>query len=407
MSFERLIAKRFLQKDKGNFSRPLISIATCSIALGILVVVLAVSILRGFQNEITRKIVGFGSHIVVTPFESTNNYYEQLPIIADSSTVATIYSAEGVKHVQFFATKGGMVKTSDKIHGIIFKGIGRDFDSTFFKDNIKKGRLFELNDSAISNEIIVSQRFADKMQIGIGDKVPTYFWQNNNYRARAFKVVGIYSTDLTEFDERYVIGDMRQIQRINGWDSNQVQGYEVFVSDFGKLDRVALQVYSMLGSFLTVRTVKEENPETFSWLDLLNANIFLILSVMALVCVVAVISALLIMIFEKTPMIGLLKTMGATNASIRKIFIYKSAGIIAKGVLAGDAIALAICLLQDKFKIVKLDSESYNMSAVPIDLNPWIFVAVSLVIAVVCILALLIPASYIARIHPAKAVKTE
>jgi lipoprotein-releasing system permease protein len=245
------------------------------------------------------------------------------------------------------------------------------------------------------------------MQIGIGDKVPTYFWQNNNYRARAFKVVGIYSTDLTEFDERYVIGDMRQIQRINGWDSNQVQGYEVFVSDFGKLDRVALQVYSMLGSFLTVRTVKEENPETFSWLDLLNANIFLILSVMALVCVVAVISALLIMIFEKTPMIGLLKTMGATNASIRKIFIYKSAGIIAKGVLAGDAIALAICLLQDKFKIVKLDSESYNMSAVPIDLNPWIFVAVSLVIAVVCILALLIPASYIARIHPAKAVKTE
>lgn len=370
-------------------------------------VVLAVSILRGFQNEITRKIVGFGSHIVVTPFESTNNYYEQLPIIADSSTVATIYSAEGVKHVQFFATKGGMVKTSDKIHGIIFKGIGRDFDSTFFKDNIKKGRLFELNDSAISNEIIVSQRFADKMQIGIGDKVPTYFWQNNNYRARAFKVVGIYSTDLTEFDERYVIGDMRQIQRINGWDSNQVQGYEVFVSDFGKLDRVALQVYSMLGSFLTVRTVKEENPETFSWLDLLNANIFLILSVMALVCVVAVISALLIMIFEKTPMIGLLKTMGATNASIRKIFIYKSAGIIAKGVLAGDAIALAICLLQDKFKIVKLDSESYNMSAVPIDLNPWIFVAVSLVIAVVCILALLIPASYIARIHPAKAVKTE
>ena len=375
--------------------------------MGVLVVVVAVAILRGFQDEITQKIVGFGSHIVVTPFESANNYYEQLPIIADESTTYKISAVDGVKHVQYFASKGGMVKTGDKIQGVIFKGIDKDFDSTFFKTNMKEGRLFELTDSAISNEVIVSQRFADKMQLGMGDKLPTYFWQNNTYRARAFKIVGIYSTDLTEFDERYVIVDIRQVQRINGWDSNQVQGYEVFVKDFENLDEVASQVYYLVGSFLNVRTVKEENPETFSWLDLLNTNIWLILGVMSLVCVVAVISALLIMIFEKTPMVGLLKTMGATNASIRKIFIYKSIGIIAKGVLIGDAIALAICILQDRFKIVKLDSESYHMSAVPIDLNPWIFVLVSFVIAVVCLSALLIPASYIARINPAKAVKTE
>ena len=407
MSFERLIAERFLSKDKNSFSRPLIRISTYSIALGVMVVVLAMAILRGFQNEITRKIVGFGSHIVVTPFESANNYYEQLPVAADSAVVATINAVEGVRHVQFFAAKGGMVKTSDKIHGIIFKGIGRNFDSTFFKENMKEGRLFNLNSEKPVNEVVVSQRFAEKMQLSVGGKVPTYFWQGGNYRARAFKIVGVYSTDLTEFDDRFVIGDIRQIQRINGWDSNQVQGYEVFVEDFDKLDQVSGQVYETLGSFLTVRTVKQENPEIFSWLDLLNANIFLILGVMMLVSVVAVISALLIMIFEKTSMIGLLKTLGATNASIRRIFVYKSVGLITKGVLLGDAIALVLCVLQDKFRIVKLDSESYHMSSVPIDLNPWIFVFVSLVMAVVCVLALLIPASYIARVSPAKAVKTE
>ncbi|MBQ6725268.1 MAG: ABC transporter permease [Bacteroidales bacterium] len=407
MNYERLIAKRFLSKDKGNFSRPLIRISTCSIALGVMVVVIAVAVLKGFQNEITRKIVGFGSHIVVMPFESANNYYQQLPLVADEATVNTIRSVDGVSHVQFFASKGGMVKTKDKIHGIIFKGIGSDFDSTFFKENMKEGRLFDLNGDSPSNEVIVSQRFAEKMLLDIGDKVPTYFWQDNNYRARAFKIVGIYSTDLTDFDERFVIGDMRQVQKINGWDSNLVQGYEVFVNDFDNLDHVAADVYSMLGSFLTVRTVKEENPDTFSWLDLLNANIYLILGIMMLVCVVAVISALLIMIFEKTSMIGLLKTMGATNSSIRKIFVYKSMGIIAKGVLIGNAIAFALCVLQYKFAIVKLDSESYHMSSVPIDLDPWIFVIVSVVMAVACVLALLLPASYIARVSPAKAVKTE
>lgn len=407
MSFERLIAKRFLQKDRGSFSRPLINIATCSIALGVMVVVIAVCILRGFQNEITQKIVGFGSHIVVTPFNTQTNYYEQQPLTADKATVDAIRSVEGVKHVQYYANKGGMVKTRDKIHGIIFKGIGNDFDSTFFKTNMKEGRLFNFKKDSLSNEIIVSQRFADKLQLKIGDKVPTYFWQNSNYRARAFRIVGIYSTDLTDFDEHYIIGDMRQIQKINGWDSTQIDGYEVFVDDFDKLDEVADGVYAQIGSFMTLRTVRDDNPDTFSWLELLNANIALILGLMTLVCVVAVISALLIMIFEKTPMIGLLKTLGATNASVRKIFIYKSAGIIVKGLIIGNAIALALCLLQDKFKIVKLDSESYHMSAVPIDLNPWIFVIFSLIIAAVCVLALLIPASYIARINPAKAVKTE
>ena len=407
MKFERLIAKRFLQKGEGNFTRPLVNIATYSIAMGVLVIIMSVSILRGFQNEITQKVVGFGSHIVVKPFESQNNFYEHQPISIDQNLVSKIENIEGVKHVQFFAQKGGMVKTDDQIHGIIFKGVGQNFDSTFFKINLKEGRLFDFSSDKASNEVIVSQRFSDKMQLKIGDKVRTYFWAGDNYRARAFEIVGIYSTDLTEFDEKFVVGDMRHLQKINGWDSSQIAGYEVLVNNFDKLDQVAEQVYNQIDNSLTISTIVEDNPDMFSWLELLNTDIVLILVVMILVCIVSVISALLIMIFEKTSMIGLLKTMGATNTSIRKIFLYKSAGIILKGLVIGNAIALILCELQDKLHIIKLDRESYHMSAVPIDLNPWIFVVLSVGTAIVCLLALLIPSSYIANIRPAKAIKVE
>lgn len=407
MKFERLIAKRFLQKGEGNFTRPLVNIATYSIALGVLVIIMSVSILRGFQNEITRKVVGFGSHIVVKPFESQNNFYEHQPLAVDRDMVSRIEGIEGVRHVQFFAQKGGMVKTDEQIHGIVFKGVGRDFDSTFFKTNLKDGRLFDFSADKASNEIIVSQRFSDKMKLKIGDKVRTYFWGGDNYRARAFTIVGVYSTDLTEFDEKFIVGDMRHIQKINGWDSNQTAGYEILVDDFDNLDRIANDVYDRIDNSLTISTIVEDNPDMFSWLSLLDTDIALILVVMMLVCIVSVISALLIMIFEKTPMIGLLKTMGATNGSIRRIFLYKSAGIIVKGLLIGNALALLLCELQDKLQIVKLDSESYHMSAVPIDLNPWIFVVLSAGTAAVCLLALLLPSSYIANIRPAKAIKVE
>lgn len=407
MKFERLIAKRFLQKGEGNFTRPLVNIATYSIALGVLVIIMSVSILRGFQNEITRKVVGFGSHIVVKPFESQNNFYEHQPLAVDRDMVSRIEGIEGVRHVQFFAQKGGMVKTDEQIHGIVFKGVGRDFDSTFFKTNLKDGRLFDFSADKASNEIIVSQRFSDKMKLKIGDKVRTYFWGGDNYRARAFTIVGVYSTDLTEFDEKFIVGDMRHIQKINGWDSSQTAGYEILVDDFDNLDRIANDVYDRIDNSLTISTIVEDNPDMFSWLSLLDTDIALILVVMMLVCIVSVISALLIMIFEKTPMIGLLKTMGATNGSIRRIFLYKSAGIIVKGLLIGNALALLLCELQDKLQIVKLDSESYHMSAVPIDLNPWIFVVLSAGTAAVCLLALLLPSSYIANIRPAKAIKVE
>ncbi len=404
MRFERFIAQRFLPRDRKSYSGPLVSIATYSIALGVIVMILSVSILRGFQKEIRQKVVGFGSHIVVGSY-AMGNTYEPTPIDITRPEVELIREAPGVKHLQFFAEKGGMVKTEDQIQGVIFKGVDADFDSAFFASHLVEGRLFAFPEDKPSNEIIVSQTIADKLHLNLGDKVRTYFWQTDTYRARAFEVCGIYNTDLNDFDEHYLVGDLRQVQRLNEWDSTQVAGYEVLVDNFAHLDRIANSLLPLMGYDLTLTTIVTRYPALFSWLDLLDSNIILIIVIMMLVCIVSVISALLIMIFEKTSTIGILKALGTDNSSIRRIFLIKCASIVGRGIVWGNVIALILCWLQHHFQIISLDSASYSMSSVPIDLNPWIFLAVSLGTLVVCVAAMLIPAAYISHVQPAKSIK--
>ena len=421
MKFERFVAKRFLPRERNNpdsglknstMSGPLVDIAVSSIALGVLVMVVSVCVLRGFQGEIRRKAVGFGAHMVVKNF-AMGNTYEETPVTTDRPEVQRIRDTKGVKHLQFFAEKGGMVKTEDQIHGIILKGVCPDagilkdgcYDSSFFAECIVEGRLVRFTDSVPSNEVIVSQTVAKKLKLQLGDKLRTYFWHGDTYRPRAFTVCGIYNTDLTDFDEHYVIGDLRQVQQLNGWDSNQVAGYEVMVDDFSRLDVVSQAVLPTLGYDLTLTTIVEQYPALFSWLDLLDSNIFLIIAIMLLVGVVSVVSALLIIIFEKTSTIGVLKALGATNGSIRRIFLIKAAGIVVQGIAIGDAIALLLCWIQHRFALIQLASESYSMSSVPIDLNGWIFVAVSVGTLAVCVAAMLLPAAYISNVEPAKTIK--
>ncbi len=404
MSFESFIASRFLPKDSNTYSGPLVGIATYSIALGVLVMVMAVCILRGFQGEIRQKVVGFGSHIVVTTY-ATGGAYEETPISTLRPEVSRILGTPGVRHLNFFANKGGMIKTEDQIHGIIFKGVDSSYDTSFFASNLVEGRLFDFPGEKPSNQVIISQTVANKLHLAVGDKMRTYFWQGDFYRARAFEICGIYSTDLSEFDEHYVIGDIRQVQRLNDWDSTQVAGYEILVDDFKHLDPIADAVIAQLGYDLTMATIVGQNPALFSWLDLLDSNIILIIIIMMLVCTVSIISALLIMIFEKTSTIGVLKAIGATDASIRRIFLIKSASIIGKGILLGDALAWLLGWLQHRFHLVRLDSASYSMDTVPVDLNPWIFVVISVATLLICLLALLLPTAYISRIEPSKTIK--
>ena len=402
--FERFIAKRFLPRDRNSYSGPLTAIATTSIALGVAVMICAVCILRGFQGEIRQKVVGFGSHIVVQGY-AMGNTYEQTPIPDNLPDVQRLRSIPGVRHLQFFASKGGMVKTEEQIHGVILKGVDRDFDSTFFASNLVEGRLFRFPKESPSSEVIVSKTIADRLHLTVGDKVRTYFWQGESYRARAFTLCGIYNTDLAEFDAHYIVGDLRQVQRLNEWDSHQVAGYELLVNDFARLDNTAQEVLMNLNPELTCATIVQQNPALFGWLDLLDSNIVLIIAIMMVVCAVSIVSALLIMIFEKTSTIGLLKALGAGNASIRKIFLIKSASIIGRGILIGDAIALLFCWTQRQFHYLRLDSASYSMDTVPIALDPWTFLWVSLGSMAVCLLALLLPTAYIARLEPAKTIK--
>lgn len=407
MSFERYIAQRFMPRKnaEGGFAGPLSQVAVASIALGVMVMVMSVCILRGFQSEITNKAVGFGSHITIHSYELVGAYQEE-PVAVDSGLVARINAVDGVRHVQFFATKGGMVKTDEQIHGILFRGLSRGYDSSFFSSNLVEGHLPD-PDRGTSNEVLISSTIAAKLRLHVGDKMRTYFWQDDSYRSRAFTVAGIYSTDLNEFDEKYVVGDLRQVQRLNNWDSLQVGGYEVLVDNFGQLDNTARAIREELPYDITLTTVTQANPALFSWLDLLNSNITLILAIMCVVSAIAIISALLIMIFEKSSTIGVLKALGANNASVRKIFIIKASRLIAAGIVIGDALALLLCIVQSRWHVVQLDPESYSMSHVPIDLNPWIFIGVSIGTAAVCMAALLLPAAYISRINPAVTVKID
>ncbi len=412
MSFERFIARRFMPRRgrEGGFSGPLSSIAVVGIALGVVVMVMAVSILRGFQDDISGKVAGFGSHMTVTSFAPSEAYADN-PVAVDSSLLEALRSVPGVRHVQCFATKGGMVKTDEQIYGILFRGLDSGYDTSFYHSCLVEGRLpvvgTQDSTSAASNDVLISTTIGSKLSLKVGDKMRTYFWSGDNYRSRAFTVCGIYNTDLAEMDELYVVGDLRQVQRIEGWGDSLVGGYELLVSDFDNLDATAYRVAGVLPYDLQLRTIVEQHPALFSWLDLLNANIALILTIMCLVSAVAIVSALLIMIFEKSATIGLLKALGACNAAVRRIFMLKAAGLIATGVAIGDGVALALSVAQSRWHLLTLDPESYSMAYVPVEIDPWVYVAVSLGTLAVCVAALLLPAAHISRVSPAKTMRVE
>ena len=400
-----------MPRTGGGFSGPLSAIAVTGIALGVVVMVMAVSILRGFQADIGGKVAGFGSHLTVTSF-APSDAYSDTPVAVDSALLEAMRGVPGVRHVQCFATKGGMVKTGEQIYGIMFRGVGEGYDTSFFHSCLVTGNL-----PSQTNDVLISSTISSKLGLMVGDKMRTYFWHGGTvgsntvgdgaYRSRAFTVCGIYNTDLAEMDELYVVGDLRQVQRIEGWGDSLVGGYELLVDDFDALQATARRVDEVLPYDLQLRTIVDQHPALFSWLDLLNANIALILTIMCLVSAVAIVSALLIMIFEKSATIGLLKALGACNASVRRIFMLKAAGLIATGVAIGDGVALALSVAQNHWRLLTLDPESYSMAYVPVEIDPWVYVAVSMGTMAVCVAALLLPAAHISKVSPAKTMRSE
>ncbi len=413
MNLEFFIAKRIhFQQDKKNISRPAVRIAIIGIALGLAVMIVSVAVVIGFKNEIRNKTIGFAGHIQITNFDNNNTYAMQ-PITMDTALIQKISSINGVSHVERFATKPGIIKTNTEFQGIVIKGVGKDFNWDFFKQNLIEGRLINVSESDPKNEIVISKYLASLLNLKIGDSFFTYFIQEQ-VRARKFKIVGIYSTNFIEYDKLFIVSDIRHVQILNDWDSASFSGLEVFINDFDKIDELGDRVYDATanifnkdGNAYTTQTVKQINPQIFSWLDLLDMNVWVILFLMLAVSGFNMISGLLILILERTNMIGILKSIGAADWSIRKVFLYHSLFLVGKGLFWGNIIGLSLCALQYYTGIIPLDPEAYYVAKVPVSFNwlYWLLLNIGTLIA--SLLMMVGPSYLITKINPAKIIRYE
>lgn len=413
MNLEYFIAKRIhFQQGKKNVSRPAVRIATIGIALGLAVMIISVAVVIGFKREIRNKTIGFGGHIQITNFDN-NNTYEMNPIKADKALMKKIAAIDGVKHVEPFATKPGIIKTDTEFQGIVVKGIDKNFDWNFFKSNMIEGNTLDLSGETPSNQIVLSKYLANLLGLKLGDSFFTYFIQDQ-VRARKFKITGIYSTNFREYDKLIILADMRQVQKLNDWPADSISGMEVLINDFNRIDEVGDAVYDATankfnekGQAYLAQTIKQTNPQIFGWLDLLDMNVWVILILMLAVAGFNMISGLLILILERTNMIGILKSLGSTDWSVRKIFLYHSTFLIGKGMLWGNFIGLSLCAIQYFTGIVPLDPEAYYVATVPVSFN-WLYILLLNAGTLLASLLMMVGPSYlITKINPAKIIRYE
>ena len=407
MNFEYFIAKRlFTAKEENNtYTKPILRIAILAIALSVAVMLISIMVVTGFKNDISDKIIGFGSHITISNF-TNNQSYESEPISVEQDFYTSITAVEGVKHISPFATKAGIIKTADEIQGVVLKGVSPDYDWTFFKDNLVSGSVFEVNDSVKSNQILISENISKTLDLHVGDGLVMYFAQNPP-RVRKFHISGIYNTAMSDFDKLFMLGDINHIQALNGWKNNEVGGFEIQLTNFDDLDKITDEVYNLTPYNLNAQSIKEKTPQIFNWLDLQDVNVQVILILMLIVGVINMITALLILILERTKTIGILKALGATNWSVRKIFLYSAVNLIVKGLLVGNAIALSFAFLQQQFSLISLDPATYYMDTVPINFDLTYILLLNIGTVVVCYVVLIVPSVIITKITAIKAIRFE
>ena len=405
MNFELFIAKRLAySKDKKTFtSRPIIRIALAGVAIGFAVMIIAVSIVIGFKKEIRNKVIGFGSHIQISNYDE-NNSYESRPIDRNQKFLVTLKAEKEIKHVQVFATKPAIVKSVEQIEGVVCKGVGSDFNWSYFQKHLISGTTFSSQDSIASDSVVISEILAKKLKLKAGDDLVTFFIQQPP-RARRFHIAGIYNTGLEEFDQLYMLCDIGQIQKLNDWSRSQIGGFEIAIQNFDKIDEVGDVVYNLDPSDLNARTIKDIYPQIFDWLGLQNINAIIIITLMIVVSGMNMISALLIIILERVNMIGMMKALGSPNVSIRKVFIYLAAFLTGKGLLWGNVIGLTCIFIQKYYKLIRLDEKSYYISFVPIDSSLQYLALLNIGTLVVCVLMMVIPTLIITKIKPLSAIR--
>lgn len=412
-SFEYHIASRlFFDRQQGKqVSRPAVRIALIGIAVGLAVMIAAVCIVIGFKHEVEANVMGLSSHIQVSNYHS-NYSYEMLPIERPDTLPALLSDIPNVAHVQQFTTKTGMLKTDEEVQAMVFKGIADDFDWTFLEARIEEGDVPDYRAEKMSDQVLISSYTARQMRLGVGDSFFAYFTRDEQILARKWRVSAIFDTHFSEFDRHFVLVDNRQLARLNGWDAGETGGMEIFVQDIRKLSDTDVEVYNRLFAFGSERniayytqSVYELNPQIFGWLDLLDMNVWLILALMIFVSGFNMISGLLILILERTNLIGMLKAMGAANVSVRKIFLWLSAMLIGRGMLWGNVLGIGLCALQYYFHLIPLDPAVYYVSSVPVEFNVWLLLLLNLGVAFVSFLMMLLPSGLVGKIAPVKAIR--
>lgn len=387
MSYELFIARRIYADKAGSgsrFSRPAIRIAMVGVAIGLAVMIVSLAVVLGFKHEVSSKVIGFGSHIQVLSLTQNQNY-EMLPVLTDKMLVSKVRKVHGVDHIQRFATKLGILKTEESFQGLNFKGVGEDYDLSFFETCLVEGSMPLFSAKKASNELLISQKVAKDLQVKVGDKIFAYFMGDGSMRARRFKIAGVFATNMNDYDKNYAITDIYTVRKLNAWDDDMSSGLELTVKDFDQVDELTRQLQFIHqevdrnGVTYGVFSIKDLAAHTFAWLSVLDMNVVMILVLMILVSAFTVVSGLLIIMLERINMIGVLKVLGATNASVRKIFIHFSLLLVGKGLLWGNLAGLLICWLQQHFHLISLDASVYYIDSVPIRFNWWLILVVNAV----------------------------
>jgi lipoprotein-releasing system permease protein len=409
LNLEYFIAKRLITaKDhKSSISAPIIKIAIAAIAIGMVMMIVSVATGIGLQQKIREKVSAFNGHIIISNYDNNQSEATLTPIAKNQEFYPKFNSVTGVTHVQAIATKAGIIRTEIAFEGVVFKGVGTDYQWSNINEYLVAGRLPNLS-SQLNAEVVISQFLADRLQLKVGDAFNTFFIKENQNQLpniRHFKITGIFNSGFQEFDATYILGDVRHIQRINKWSPNQIGAFEIFVDDFDQIQSVGEEVYQQTPSNLDSKTIIEKYSYIFDWLQLFDFNILVILGVMILVATINMVVALLVLILERTQMIGILKALGANNWSVRKMFLYNALYLILRGLLWGNGIGIGILLIQKYFGIIQLNPENYYVNQAPVYFDLGYIVALNVLTIAVCFLVLLIPSYIITKISPIKAIR--
>ncbi|WP_299314368.1 FtsX-like permease family protein [uncultured Aquimarina sp.] len=411
MNFEYFIAKRLIKgkEHKSSISSAIIKIAIFAIAIGMVMMLITVATGIGLQRKIREKVAAFNGHVIITSYDNNNSIESLIPIKKDQHFYPNFVDVEGIKHVQGFATKGGLIRTEDDFEGVVVKGIGNDYDWSYFEEYLIKGALPDFKDPR-NNQILISAYTSSRLGLEVGDKANTIFLKKNSSsnipaNIRAFEIVGVYDSGFQEFDEKFIFADIRHIQKMNKWKDGEVGGFEVFIDDFDEIDKKGKEIYESIPSDLEAQTIALKYGSIFEWLKLFDLNIIGIIGIIILVAGINMITALLVLILERTQMIGILKSLGTNDWSIRKVFLYNAGYLILLGLFWGNLIGISLLFIQKHYGVIGLNPATYYVSTAPIYISLGYIILLNIGTTFLCLTMLLIPSYVIAKISPSKAIR--